>query len=451
MDLIENLKYNSGTQNKIKILMTQVYKNNYTSILSYYDPNNTFHSFSVTHLLVNSNMFPSNSHIELHIGNNRMLKLELSLLEKMGLVSVVEDNFVIRIPFDYLFGNISLKYLQFHHVRINFTSNDNNINIDDVYILFEEFTSNVPIFNYYRNIDCDIRDVTDLNMKHQINDEYTYRFRTYFNNPTLGFYITCNTKELANIVININGNNYPIKYTKDLLNKNIINDSLLWLELYDVDDCIYNCELDEYVVDPKVKSTVIINLSRIDCLDIYLNFNVKQSGNISINAYNLYYSLYYHNMIDTSTDNKMRYIIPKFDVMDNRFYIKQFDNTVIFHNMKKPNKLIINGIFNEKVKNYIVENNIDDIITTCACNKIMELVNLTKLKIVCPIEQSINLNNLPMNLKVLNILRICNYIRSTFYFENLPSTLEKLKLSGMKVDQRTKIPLNLKVINYNQD
>ena len=361
----------------------------------------------------------------------------------MNLVKIVENGFIIRLPLDYILGYIPLSKLIYHQFTIG-VSTLKKYNVKEMYLLAS--TSDITVTDFlfpYLSIKTITSVANDKLVRNNELNCYNYVFDdSLFDDSTniFGYFVTCGVKDLICVELYINETKL-CTYDKTLLTDFIIGENLLWIPM-----CNSHGEI--------TKSTNMLHTFRLQKFKISISFKNLQNGIISINPCNYTFigfrqgmAYLNQNMFEVCTFEKYEINV----IIEDNYLIKKNKTTYFIHNFQKKKELVIFGELNNYTIDYINKNNIGKIIIfNTNFNNLVD-INIKKLKImtdfnVCNLQ---NFNNLPNTLEKLYV-RNLDKIADRIMFTNLPLLIKKIKLYGVEIDEKSKIPFGVKIVCGNK-
>jgi hypothetical protein len=407
----------------------------------YLDSHQANTNVAFTHLLINSTVYPSNSTIKIKLGSYCIFNIGLLLLKEMDLVQKTPNGFIVRLPTDHMLGHIpTLSFVKLRFV----VDNVYDYEIQGMSIKTDSyFLPSTKTLIPFLTTDKIVKNTDDISLSknNQANCVYSFNCYTYIQNANIiGFLVTCNVQDLFSV--EILEDNVLYTCSKNILEKCIINERLLWIPMCDSEKKLSH-------------TTNILHVNKIPKLVVNLSFEKMQHDTISVNPYSLnLMNVAFGLNANCSYDHFVHdFGFERFDKLrkiEDEYVIKKNKYSYLIH--RKNKKLGVIGTFNDSIVNYIKEHAISKIILLDVDKFEEHLLDMhiTQMTILINGDKSNShtLNNLPIDLENLCIKKswITTEDKNTIALENIPCTLHKIKLQNVKIDQHSKIPFGTELL-----
>jgi hypothetical protein len=419
-------------------------------------------NISFTHLFIKTDVILSELSIEVCIGPTSLLKISLLLLEAMNLVSGVKDGFILRLPVDYMLGYIPMLQTEYHQVSV-WVDILNNQPIDEIYLLIDFAPDTLAdyIFPYISVRNCTI-DTDNLLVKYNESKSNNYVFDNLSAGDTtniFGYFLTCDVKDLISVELLVDMGKY---YTcsGQSLSDYAIGENLLWIPLCDNHEQTINLINSTNTTNTNnttnttdsTDTTNMLCTFQISKLQIIAKFKNRQKSIISVSLCSFSFIKFSVGMTHYSRDevtfNMCTFNQGNYVIIEDNYLIKKNKTVCVIHNIRFSNELVIFGKITSYIIDYIKANNIVKIIMFNKDTSSLTNTNIHKLKLMlyCDRDDSNNWNNLPITLEKLyvkNLSQFKNYVT----FTNLPSGIKKIKLTNIKLGDKSKIPFGTEIID----
>lgn len=232
--------------------------------------------------------------LNLFFGNNCASKYEMDFIIDLNGITIIENTYCIKLPYDFMFGEIILESIANHDLCIEFLSSSEFRRNIEMTLLYERII--VPNYirrgffdRFVRKVQC-VEKIGYGEMEH--SNETNIALSANHIHYTKGLFIHGDTNKITNMQLTLNGFT-RFSYNKVMIHLycNKINNSLFYVPFNQLNDFRNN---DNQSYDNS------LNCSRIQSMRIIFKYDY---GNFNINVYAIHsnFMIYMNGFAHLST------------------------------------------------------------------------------------------------------------------------------------------------------